>query len=158
MCCGTTRTLRRQRSRGWELKLAAEPAASLGDAGRVMADAKIDGARVQVHRDGDAVGVYTRSLRDITAQVRGIVAFVRDLDVSSVILDGEAVSLRADGRPESFQVTMAHLGDEQTAVDPSPTAVRFFDCLHHDGVDLIDRGYEEFESKLGALGARVERL
>ena len=132
---------------------APDPVAALGDAGAVIADAKIDGARVQVHRHGDRVAVFTRSLRDITAEVGGIVALVRDMDVAAVILDGEAVSFRDDGRPETFQVTMQRLGDDggQGRADPS-TAVRFFDCLHHDGTDLID---EPLHRRLAALDAVV---
>jgi len=116
---------------------AADTDAALEGAGPAIVDAKIDGARVQVHRSAQSVGVYTRSLRDITQDVPDIVALVRGLDVESVILDGEAVSLRSDGRPEPFQVTMQRLGDDRTDVH-TPMAVRFFDCLHHDGVDLID--------------------
>jgi len=132
---------------------APDPVAALGDAGAVIADTKIDGARVQVHRQGDRIAVFTRSLRDITAEVPGIVALVRGLDVDAVILDGEAVSFRDDGRPETFQVTMQRLGDDGGAADPS-TAVRFFDCLHHDGVDLID---EPLHRRLAALDAVVPR-
>jgi DNA ligase-1 len=134
---------------------ATDAAAALAAApsGCVIADAKIDGARVQVHRAGDRVAVFTRSLRDITTEVGGIVAAVRSLDVERVILDGEAVSLRDDGRPEPFQVTMQRLG-ERSAGDGSGhvTVVRFFDCLHHDGVDLID---EPLRRRLAALEAAI---
>ena len=132
---------------------APDPAAALGDAETVVADAKIDGARVQVHRDGNRVAVFTRSLRDITGEVPGIVALVRGLDIAAVILDGEAVSFRDDGRPEPFQVTMQRLGDDGGAHGPS-TAVRFFDCLHHDSADLID---EPLTRRLAVLDAVVPR-
>jgi DNA ligase-1 len=142
---------------------AADTDAALAGAGPFVIDAKIDGARVQVHRDGQAVGVYTRSLRDITAEVPGIVTLVRGLPADTIILDGEAVSLRADGRPEPFQVTMQRLGDEvrASASEPAggdladgraPMAVRFFDCLHRDGVDLID---EPLHRRLAELDAAV---
>ncbi|HEX6256561.1 MAG TPA: ATP-dependent DNA ligase [Euzebyales bacterium] len=134
---------------------AADAAAALaaGRSGPVIADAKIDGARVQVHRDGDRLAVFTRSLRDITAEVPGIVAAVRALPVDAVILDGEAVSLRDDGRPETFQVTMQRLGDGSAGDGGGHvTVVRFFDCLHHDGVDLID---EPLRRRLTALDAAV---
>jgi DNA ligase-1 len=129
---------------------APEPAAALGTGGAVVADAKIDGARVQVHRHGDRVRVFTRSLRDITDEVPGIVAAVRRLAVDTVILDGEAVSFRTDGRPEVFQVTMQRLGDDGHG-GPA-TVARYFDCLHHDGIDLID---EPLERRLAALDAVV---
>jgi DNA ligase-1 len=133
---------------------AADPAAAVDGAGAVVADAKIDGARVQVHRDGDHVGVFTRSLRDITGDVPGIVALARRLPARTVVLDGEAVSLRADGRPEPFQVTMQRLGDDADgdAAQHPGTAVRFFDCLHRDGRDLLDAPLHE---RLAALDAVV---
>ena len=130
---------------------AADPAAALTRDGDVVADAKIDGARVQVHRAGDDVAVFTRSLRDITRDVPGIVALARTLPARALILDGEAVSLRADGRPEPFQVTMQRLGDDGNGVNPR-TAVRFFDCLHRDGEDLIDAPLRD---RLAALDAVV---
>ncbi|CAN5824911.1 hypothetical protein BH23ACT10_BH23ACT10_01650 [soil metagenome] len=113
-----------------------------------MTRPKLDGARVQVHRAGDRVAVFTRSLRDITTDVPAIVAGVRALPVESVILDGEAVSLGTDGRPESFQVTMQRLGDEAGGEGREATVARFFDCLHRDGVDLIDQPLRE---RLAAL-------
>jgi DNA ligase-1 len=131
---------------------ASDPAAAVGDSGEVVADAKIDGARVQVHRDGDRVAVFTRSLRDITGEVPGIVAMVRRLPVDAVILDGEAVSFRDDGRPEPFQVTMQRLGEDGGGERDPSTVVRFFDCLHHDGGDLID---EPLRRRLVALDAVV---
>ncbi len=130
---------------------AADVAAAMHGEREVVADAKIDGARVQLHRAGARVAVYSRSLRDITAEVPGIVAAARTLAAGSVILDGEAVSLRADGRPEPFQVTMQRLGTEAGG-DRGGTAVRFFDCLHRDGVDLID---EPLRTRLEALDAVV---
>jgi DNA ligase-1 len=155
---------------------AADTEAALAGAGPVVIDAKIDGARVQVHRRGQTVGVYTRSLRDITAEVPDIVALVRGLPTDGVILDGEAVSLRADGRPEPFQVTMQRLGDEVRASAPAsagapadgdlvdrriPMAVRFFDCLYRDGVDLIDeplrRRIEELDAVVDSAHV-VERI
>jgi DNA ligase-1 len=109
---------------------ADDVADALDDLSTAVVDAKIDGVRVQVHRDDDHVAIFTRSLRDITADVPGIAHAARDLDVRSVILDGEAVRMDAAGRPAPFQETMAGATDG--------LAVRFFDCLHHDGTDLID--------------------
>jgi DNA ligase-1 len=117
---------------------AADIPAALDGLGPAVIDAKIDGARVQVHRSGSNVGVFTRSLRDITTEVPEIVAVVKELPVDAIILDGEAVSMRLDGRPESFQVTMQRLGDDG-GDHHMPMAVRFFDCLHRDGTNLIDK-------------------
>ena len=136
---------------------AADTAAALDGVGAAVVDAKIDGARVQIHRAGDRVGVYTRSLRDITGEVPEIVRLARALPVTSVILDGEAVSLRADGRPEPFQVTMQRLGDDGGG-DHTAMAVRFFDCLHHDGADLIDEPLRTRLEHLDAVVAPAHRV
>ncbi|MFC0198652.1 ATP-dependent DNA ligase [Microbacterium arthrosphaerae] len=113
---------------------ATEAVALLGGAASV--EYKLDGARVQVHRDGDAVRVFTRSLADITHRVPEIVDAVRALPAERVILDGETLSLDEDGAPRPFQDTMARFGSEAAAA----VALRpwFFDILHLDGRDLID--------------------
>ncbi|QEV99477.1 ATP-dependent DNA ligase [Microbacterium caowuchunii] len=97
---------------------------------------KLDGARIQVHRAGDEVRVYTRSLADITARVPEIVSAVRDFPAERLILDGETLSLDEDGGPRPFQDTMARFGSERAA----SVALRpwFFDILHLDGRDLLD--------------------
>ena len=102
---------------------------------------KLDGARIQAHRLGAHVRLFTRNLADITDRVPELVEVVRALPAESVILDGEAIALREDGRPQPFQVTMSRFGSR---VDPDrlreglPLSAFFFDCLHLDGVDLAD--------------------
>jgi ATP-dependent DNA ligase I len=99
---------------------------------------KLDGVRVQVHRLGDEVRVFTRTLDDITERVPEVVAAARALPVERAVLDGEAIALRADGRPEPFQVTASRVGR-------GGLSVLFFDVLHAGGEDLIDRpGSERF--------------
>ncbi|MGI9006726.1 MAG: ATP-dependent DNA ligase [Streptosporangiaceae bacterium] len=110
---------------------------------------KIDGIRIQVHRSGDQVRVFTRTLDDITDRVPEVVAMARSLDVASAVIDGEAVALRPDGRPHPFQVTSARAASQQAApsAPPRPTGGRsaavpltafLFDLLHVDGQDLIE--------------------
>ena len=103
--------------------------AELGD--DVVIEHKMDGARIQVHRRRDEVRVFTRSLRDITSSVPEVVALVRDLAVDTVVLDGESLAVREDGRPRPFQESMRAMGD-------GGLRPWFFDCLHRDGVDLVD--------------------
>jgi DNA ligase-1 len=105
---------------------------------------KLDGVRVQVHRLGDEVRVFTRTLDDITARMPEIVEVARALPARAAVLDGEAIALRADGRPEPFQVTASRLGAGRL------TAL-FFDALHVDGDDLIDRSGAERFSALAEL-------
>jgi DNA ligase 1 len=120
---------------------------------------KLDGARLQVHRAGDEVRAFTRNLADITDRVPEIVEAALTLDVDSVVLDGEAIALDADARPRRFQQTMSRFGskvkveDVRTKVPLSPF---FFDLLHLDGEDLIDRPARE---RLAALeGSLPESL
>ncbi len=124
----------------------AEALGMLGGAASV--EYKLDGARIQVHREGDAVRVYTRNLADITHRVPEIVDAVRALPADRVILDGETLSLDEDGGPRPFQDTMSRFGSEGVA----SIALRpwFFDILHLDGRDLID---EPLAVRLGLLDA-----
>jgi len=109
------------------------------DGAAVAADTKLDGIRVQVHRWGDEVAVFTRSLDDITARLPEVVAVARSLDVRTVVLDGEALLLDDAGRPRPFQDTASRTGTQDADAGGSlPLTVRFFDVLHHDGTDLID--------------------
>ncbi len=107
---------------------------------------KLDGARIQVHRAGAEVRVFTRNLADITGRVPEIVEAIAALRVESIVLDGEAIALRADGRPQPFQVTMSRFGTKGVVADLSPVtplSAFYFDCLHVDGEDLIDRPARE---------------
>jgi DNA ligase 1 len=102
---------------------------------------KIDGIRVQVHRDGPGVAVFTRTLDDITARVPEIAEAVLALDVRQAVLDGEAVALRPDGRPRPFQVTAGRAGSHADVAQQRadvPLTAFYFDLLHLDGADLID--------------------
>src|SRR5205823_7365616 len=100
------------------------------------------GARIQVHRLGREVRVFTRNLADVTTRVPEVVARVLALPAASLILDGEAIALRAGLRPHSFQVTMGRFGTRQAADELRtrvPLSPFFFDVLHLDGEDLLDR-------------------
>jgi DNA ligase-1 len=120
--------------------------AALGELGAaVSVEYKLDGARIQVHRDGDGVRIWTRTLREITAGVPELVEFVKGLPCSSVVLDGETLALNDDGRPRSFQETMSRFG---AAAGEALLQPYFFDCLYLDGTDLLD---QPLEARLAAL-------
>src|SRR5581483_7271373 len=84
--------------------------AALADLGEAALEYKLDGARIQVHKADDEVRVYTRNLREVTVAVPEVVAAVRGLAPRELILDGEAIALRADGTPQPFQITMRRFG------------------------------------------------
>jgi DNA ligase 1 len=118
--------------------------------GTASVEWKLDGARIQLHRDHDEVRIYTRNLNEVTDRLHGVVAMARSLAVRQIVLDGEAIgwtSALEDAKPEVFQETMSRFsrqaageGDGVT-LDPRPIVLdaRFFDCLHLDGEDLLDR-------------------
>jgi DNA ligase-1 len=113
----------------------------------VTVEFKLDGARIQVHRDGDDVRVWTRTLREVTDGVPELVEHVRALPCRTAVLDGETLALDDDGRPRAFQDTMSRFGsdasDEGVLLSPF-----FFDLLHLDGRDLLD---EPLHARLDAL-------
>jgi ATP-dependent DNA ligase I len=115
---------------------------------------KIDGIRVQVHKDGDRVTVFTRTLDDITMRVPEIVEAVRSVPARTAVLDGEAVALFPDGRPRPFQVTASRAGTQDEAVarrGDIPLTSFFFDLLHLDGADLIDAPARDRHAALAGL-------
>ena len=143
---------------------APDVAGALQRTGPASVETKYDGARIQVHRAGSRIEAYTRNLRELSANLPEVVAAVARLPVERVILDGEVIALRPGGRPQPFQVTMSRFGRRRPpagAAAALPLSAFFFDCLHLDGADLIDRPLGE---RLQALDAacpaalRVPRL
>ncbi len=128
------------------LPMLAQPVedvqAALAQLGTAILEWKLDGARVQVHKSGSEVRVFTRNLNDVTAAVPEVVDVLKNAKAESLILDGEAIALRADGKPHPFQVTMRRFGrklDVEKLRAQLPLSVFFFDCLYRDGAPLVDR-------------------
>jgi DNA ligase 1 len=146
--------------------MLAQTAAGVTDAleklgGTAIFEAKLDGARVQVHRDGDQVTVYTRSLDDVTARLPEVVEAALALPVADLIADGEAIALRPDGRPQPFQVTGSRFGrsvDVGAARAAQPLSVFFFDILRRDGVDLLDAPASARTAALDDIAPRQNRV
>ena len=133
---------------------AATVAAALERESPAALEWKIDGIRIQVHRDGGEVAVFTRTLDDITARVPEITEAVLALDVRAVVLDGEAVALRPDGRPRPFQVTAGRAASQADVARQRaevPLTPFFFDLLHLDGADLIDEPARDRHARLAAV-------
>jgi DNA ligase-1 len=130
---------------------APDVAAAMAELGRAALEYKLDGARIQVHKAGDEVVVYSRSSNVVTAAVPEVVEAMRRLPARELILDGEVIALNADGRPHPFQVTMRRFGrrlEVERLRDALPVTPFFFDLLLQDGEELLDRPYT----------ARIERL
>jgi DNA ligase-1 len=131
--------------------MLAQTAADVGEALQQLGEDavfewKMDGARIQVHKSGDAVHIYTRSLNDVTAAVPEIVSLVKELPARDVILDGEALAFTATGRPHPFQITMRRFGrklDVEKLRAELPMRAYFFDCLRLEDASLADRPTRE---------------
>jgi DNA ligase 1 len=131
------------------LPMLAQPAEDVAQAleelGTALLEWKLDGARIQVHKSGGEVRVFTRNLNDVTARVPEVLAVLETVR-HDLILDGEAIALRPDRRPQPFQVTMRRFGrklDVEALRGELPLSVFFFDCLYRDGEALVDRGARE---------------
>ncbi|MEX5719471.1 ATP-dependent DNA ligase [Geodermatophilus maliterrae] len=126
--------------------------AVLADLGAdVTVEYKLDGARIQVHRDGDDVRVWTRTLREVTGAVPELAERVRALPCERAVLDGETLALDDDGAPRAFQDTMSRFGSAGTGGDGTAAVLLspfLFDVLHLDGRDLVD---EPLAVRLDAL-------
>jgi DNA ligase-1 len=136
---------------------APDVAAAIKDLGLASVEWKLDGVRLQVHKRGDDVRIFTRNLNDITDRMPEVVAVIRGLAADQVVLDGEGLTLTEDLRPQPFQETMSRVGrrgalgqsgksgeghppdGSRTAEPATSVGAHFFDCLHLDGEDLLDR-------------------
>lgn len=138
---------------------ASDVAAALGSSGHAAVEEKIDGIRIQVHRTGEHVTVFSRSLADVTDRLPDVVEQVRALALHTAVLDGEAIALDADRRPRPFQATASRTGsqlDVAAARSRTPLTPLFFDLLHLDGRDLLTLPLEERHRLLAS--AVPERL
>lgn len=139
--------------------MLAQPASDVDEAmaelGETSIELKLDGARVQVHKDGDRVEVFSRKLNKVTAAVPEVVEVVRAMPATKLVLDGETIALREDGRPHPFQVTMRRFGrklDVEAMRAELPLSVRFFDCLRVDDDTVLDApGRERHAALLSAV-------
>ena len=149
--------------------MLANPAGDAEEAlerlGEAAFEYKLDGARLQVHRAGDEVRVFTRHLQDVTARVPEVVEWARALQVREAVVEGEALALRPDGRPRPFQETMRRLGRRlgvEEARRDVPLSSFFFDCLYLEGEGpLVGLPYaERFErlARMVAPGSLLPRV
>ncbi len=143
--------------------MLAQPAADVGEAldafGTAAFEWKLDGARVQVHKAGGEVRIFTRNRNDVTASAPEIVAAVRSVRADELMLDGEAIALQANGAPQPFQVTMRRFGrtlDVPAMLASLPLSVFFFDCLRRGADSLTDApASERFDALSRALPAQL---
>ena len=151
------------------MPMLSQTAADVGEALRelpspVQFEWKMDGARIQVHKRGTEVRIYTRALNEMSAAIPEILAAVQELPVNEMVLDGEALGYTAAGRPHSFQTTMRRFGrrlNVQALLEELPMRAFFFDCLLLDGAVLVDLPLSERVAALDRAvppGSRMPRL
>jgi DNA ligase-1 len=142
--------------------MLAQTADDTGEAlarlGEAALEYKLDGARIQLHKEAQEVRIFTRHLNDVTAAVPEIVEAARELPATSIILDGEALAFHSDGSPQPFQTTMRRFG-RKLDVDRLRATILlrpfFFDCLYLDNGAMLDRPSAE---RLAALRATVPQI
>jgi DNA ligase-1 len=133
---------------------AENVAEALAELGEAALEYKLDGARVQIHKGGDEVRVYSRRLNEVTAAVPELVETVRGLAAGEAILEGEAIALRPDGTPHPFQTTMRRFGrrlEVERVRDTLPLTLFLFDLLQLDGEPLLDQPLERRSAALAEL-------
>ena len=129
--------------------------------GEAAIEWKLDGARIQVHRQDDRVAIYTRNLNDVTDRVPEVVEAVRELPARELILDGEVIALADGDRPQPFQVTITRFGrrlEVEQMRREIPLRAFFFDLLHRDGESVIDAPLGERLTKLDEVIPRTMRV
>jgi DNA ligase-1 len=138
------------------LPMLASTATSVPDAfagfDRASVEWKLDGIRIQIHRRGEEVRIYTRNLNEITHALPGIVEAVRGLPVSRAVLDGEALWMGERG-PAAFQDTVSRIDSE---APPEGIVTFLFDLLHVDGDDLLDTPLEDRAVRLEAIAPELK--
>jgi len=120
---------------------AEDVTGALAEMGEAAVEYKLDGARVQIHRSGDQVRVYSRRLNEVTAAVPELVEAAREFSAREIIVEGEAIALRPDGTPLPFQITMRRFGrrlEVERVRDELPVTLFLFDILYLDGASLLD--------------------
>jgi ATP-dependent DNA ligase I len=131
---------------------ASDVADALDGLRRASVEWKLDGIRIQIHRRGEEVRIYTRNLNEITHALPGIVAAVRGLPVTQVVLDGEAIWMADDG-PAPFQDTVSQIDSD---APPEGIVTFLFDLLHVDGEDLLDLTLQERAARLTTLATELK--
>jgi ATP-dependent DNA ligase I len=133
---------------------AADVAEAIAANGLSSVEWKLDGARIQAHRVGDEVRLFTRNQNDVTARLPGVVDVVASLPGKRFILDGEVVGVGSDERPDPFQDTMSRFSRRDGLGAAADLGVWWFDCLHVDGADLIDLPLVERASILATVAGQ----
>ncbi|OQY95392.1 MAG: hypothetical protein B6D41_06235 [Chloroflexi bacterium UTCFX4] len=123
---------------------------------------KLDGARVQIHKRGDDVRLFSRHLSDITTSLPEIAAQARrEIRAHDAILEGEVIAIDANGRTRPFQILMRRVGrerDVETMQREIPVKLFLFDCLYRDGESLLDAPNTARWNELEKIAGNIPRV
>jgi len=128
--------------------------------GKVALEYKLDGARVQIHKDKDRISIFSRHLKDVTFGLPDIAEKIREnLNIPQVILEGEVIAVNSRGHPLPFQNLMRRfhrIHEISTMMKEIPADLYLFDILYQDGNLLIDRSYQERWENLENFGGKLK--
>jgi DNA ligase-1 len=131
---------------------------ALATTGEASVEWKLDGARIQAHRRGDEIRLFTRNLNDITDRLSGVVELVRSLPGDDLVLDGEVLGVDEEGNPRAFQDTMGDFGADGIAGRGSGLRAFFFDVLHTGADTVIDEPLSVRRAVLESVVPATSRL
>lgn len=126
--------------------------------GRAAFEYKLDGARVQIHKSGDVVRIFSRRLTDVTESLPEVAGQVRGLQIREAILEGEIIALDGQGKPLPFQYLMQRFRREREIgqmMQELPVGLYLFDIIFLDGVSLVDLPYNERRAKLAEVAGGI---
>ncbi|MCP3817021.1 ATP-dependent DNA ligase [Streptomyces sp. A3M-1-3] len=134
---------------------------ALNRLGPCVVEEKLDGIRIQVHRDGENVRIFTRTLDELTERLPEVVAATKELATDRAVLDGEVIALDEDGRPRPFQEVAGRVGSRLNVADAHaslPLFPVFFDLLSVDGRDLLGLSARERNDELVRVAPEPRRV
>jgi DNA ligase-1 len=140
---------------------AEDPADAIAELGEAALEWKLDGARIQAHKSGDQVAIYSRAMNDVSAAIPEVVQAIRALPADDLILDGEVLSLDSNGRPQPFQISMRRFGrklDVANLLEELPMTPFWFDVLYLGGKPVIDEAQAQRFAELSKLVPENNRI
>lgn len=130
--------------------------------GKAAFEIKYDGARVQVHKDGNRVVIYSRRLENVTKSIPEVVdAVLESVKPEKAIVEGELVAVGEGGKPRPFQYVLRRFRRKyniEEMIEKIPLELNLFDVLYVDGDGMIDTPFSERRKKLEEIISQNERI
>jgi DNA ligase-1 len=127
--------------------------------GEAAFEYKLDGARIQIHKSGSEVRVFSRRLTDVTDSLPEIVEQVQnEIRTKEAILEGEVIAVGEDGNPMLFQHLMRRfrrVHEIDKMLKEVPVKLYLFDVIYIDGQSLASMPYTERRNQLAEIAADI---